>query len=303
MCSILLCSINVFNTLLVEKNNSTLPYLQLMLTYGILFITHIFRFGKSDVRWIFYVLVSAFNCAGDVTAIYAYNTTSLASAMLLTTTVIFWVAPLSFFVLKRRLSLVQLLSLVIGICGVVILFIADGTAGSRWVGNVLSVVSAMSYAVANILQEKLVYAASPTVYLCRFSLFAFPVSGILCGAIEWRQIRDYDWSPEICGYIIGYALLLFAYYTVVPFIMQFSSAMEMNISLLTANFFSLAISILAFGQKAEWLYLLGFAFVPVAIVLFTVFPYKEKPKPESTERAPSTGDGDQDRDVGDDDKA
>ena len=27
-----------------------------IICYGILFITHIFRFGKSDVRWIFYVL-------------------------------------------------------------------------------------------------------------------------------------------------------------------------------------------------------------------------------------------------------
>ena len=253
-----------------------------MITYGILFVSHIWRFQKSEVSWFYYILVSAFNCAGDVTAIYAYNTTSLASAMLLTTTVIFWVAPLSFFVLKRRLSVVQMLSLVVGICGVVMVFIADGTKGSRWLGNLLSVCSAMSYAVANTLQEKLVYAASVTVYLCRFSMFAFPVSGILCGAVEWKQVRDYDWQPQIYGYVFGYAILLFVYYTAVPFIMQFSSALEMNISLLTANFFSLAISIWAFGQKAQWLYLVGFICVPVAIVLFTVFPYKEKPKADTT---------------------
>lgn len=58
--------------------------------------------------------------------------------------------------------------------------------------------------------------------------------------------------------------------------MQYSDATTMNISMLTSNFYSLAISILAFGQKASWLYLVGFFCVPIAIVIFTVFAPKEE---------------------------
>lgn len=289
VCSVLLCSANVLNTLLADKNGSTLPFLQLTITYFILFVAHIWRYKHSEVSWLGYVVVSIFNCAGDVAAIYAYNTTSLSSAMLLTTTVIFWVAPMSVFILKRKLSVVQCISIVVGLGGVISIFIADGAGESKWVGNVLSLGSAVSYAIANILQEKLVYTASVTTYLCRFSIFALPTSGILSGAVEWKSIRDYVWNPASYGLLFGYGILLFIYYTFVPFVMQFSSAVEMNISLLTSNFFSLAISILAFGQKAEWLYFVGFFCVPIAIVLYTLFPYKEKTQEMRDEEDLTTG--------------
>ena len=56
--------------------------------------------------------------------------------------------------------------------------------------------------------------------------------------------------------------------------MQFSDATTMNLSMLTSNFYSLAISILFFGQKASWLYLVGFFCIPIAIALFTIFAPK-----------------------------
>lgn len=290
VCSILLCSVNVLNTVLADRNGSTLPFLQLTTAYFILFVAHIWRYQKSDVSWLGYVVVSVFNCAGDVAAVYAYNTTSLSSAMLLTTTVIFWVAPMSVLILKRKLSLVQCIAIAVGLGGVVTIFIADGAGESKWVGNILSLASAVSYAIANILQEKLVYTASVTIYLCRFSIFALPTSGILSGVVEWKSIRDYLWNPSTYAIIFVYGILLFIYYTFVPFVMQFSSAVEMNISLLTSNFFSLAISILVFGQKAEWLYLVGFFCVPIAIVMYTLFPHNEKIT-EAGEHDMETNDG------------
>lgn len=280
--SIILCVINLFNTLLSERNGSTLPFFQLMITYFILFSACIFRYEKSDISWLKYFVTTLFNFGGDVSSIYAYNTTSLSSAMLLATTVIFWVAPLSHFVLKHRMSIWQLLALVIGFCGVVLVFVADGVGDSKWLGNLLAVISAVCYAIANVLQEALVYSASVTLYLCRFSIMALPISAILSGSVEWRLIREYTWSGDIIGFILAYVILLAFYYAFIPFIMQFSNAAEMNISLLTSNFYALALSIIFFGQKADWLYLGGFLCVPIAIVVFTLFP-KKKPENEQSQ--------------------
>ena len=274
--SMLLTVINVINTLLADRNGSTLPFLQLCITYAILLIAYVWRFEKSEMSWIPYIIVSIFNFIGDSTAIFAYDSTSLSSAMLLTTTVIFWVTPLSYFFLKRKYSIIQLISIVVGFTGVILVFVADGVGDSRWVGNLCAFSSALAYAIANILQEKLVYSASATLYLCRFSIITAPISGIFCGALEWKKIRDYNWEALSYVFIFLYTILLAVYYTGIPFIMQFSNATEMNISLLSANFFSLLISILAFGQKAAWLYLVGFFCIPIAIVLYTLFPYKEK---------------------------
>ncbi|OHS93585.1 Integral membrane protein [Tritrichomonas foetus] len=280
--SMLLTAINVINTLLADRNGSTLPLLQLCITYSLLLFTHVWRFERSEISWIPYLIVSVFNFVGDTTAIVAYNTTSLSSAMLLTTTVVFWVTPLSFFFLKRKYSLVQLFSIAFGFCGVILVFVADGVGDSKWVGNLCSFMSALAYAIANILQEKLVYSASVTLYLCRFSLFTAPISAACSGIFEHKTIRDYNWNTASFLFIFGYSILLAVYYTGIPFVMQFSNATEMNISLLSANFFSLLISIVAFGQKAEWLYLVGFFFIPISITLYTLFPYKEKKTELST---------------------
>jgi drug/metabolite transporter (DMT)-like permease len=276
LCSVILCSMNIFNTLLATRNGQTLPFLQLAVSYGILLLCYIWKYERSDVSWLKYVIVSFFNVAGDVVAVFAYNTTSISSAMLLSTTVIFWVAIMAFFFMRQKISLWQLLALIIGFCGIVLVFISDGIAGSRWLGNMLATIAAVCYAIANTLQDHLVHSASVKMYLCRFSIFASPVSLVATGAVEWKQIRDYNWGTVTILFIFGFAILLAVYYSFVPFIMQFSSALEMNISLLSSNFFSLLISILAFHQKATWLYFVGFICIPVAIVIFSLFPHVVK---------------------------
>jgi drug/metabolite transporter (DMT)-like permease len=275
----LLCAINVFNTLLSSRNSHTLPFLQLGISYTFLLLLHVKRYQSSDLPWLGYIVTTIFGCAGDACAIYSYNTTSLSSAMLLSTTVVFWVAPLDFFIQKRRISIAQGIALLIGFTGATVVFIADGTGEMQWLGNVLALSAAILYALSNVLQERLVQFGSVNLYICRFCFFAVPGNLILTGAVEWKEIRDYDWQAVIFVFVFGYAALLAGYYSFQPFIMQFSTAIEMNISLLSSNFFSLLISILAFGQKAEWLYLVGFVCVPVAIVIYYLFPPKDPGHP------------------------
>jgi drug/metabolite transporter (DMT)-like permease len=273
--SILLCGLNVFNALLASANGHTLPFLQLAATYTLVLLMHVWRYSKSDISWLKYIIVSIFSGAGDALAIYAYNTTSLSSAMLLSTTVVFWVAPLTFLVLGRARSVVQVSSIFVGFAGVAILCWADGFQDMHWLGNALALGAALAYAASNVLEELLVQTAPVTIFLCRLSMFLCPVDIAIGAIVEWQAIIEYDWRPKICIFVVAYAVLLAIYYSFIPFVLQFSSAMEMNISLLSSNFFSLAVSIAAFGQKADWRYLVGFCCVPLATALYTLFPPKE----------------------------
>ena len=81
----------------------------------------------------------------------------------------------------------------------------------------------------------------------------------------------------------AYSILLALYDFLAPFFMQFSDATTMNLSLLTANFYSLGISILAFGQKPSWLYLVGFFCIPIAIIIFSLLGPKTPGKTPSSE--------------------
>ena len=276
VCAIVLTTAGTLCTLIAMDYVETIPLLMLSESYFLIFIFNVWWWPKSDVSWWKYCLIAICGLLGDWTGVMAYNLTSLASAMLLNTTVIFWVAPLSFFVFKRKINWKQLIAILIAAAGVSMVMVSDGVEGSKWLGNVVSLCSAICYAISTVTQEKVVNDASVRLYLCRFSVCACPLALALSGAIEWKTIRDYNWTTESVLLQLGYAVLLAIYYTLVPIILQYSNATVMNLSALTGNFYSLAISIFAFGSQAEWLYLLGFVCIPIAIAVFTLTEDKDK---------------------------
>lgn len=276
ICSIFLCAMGVVSVYLTNMAGATLPFFMLVITYVMLSIVHIWHIQKTEIALYKYIILALLNNLGDAFSVMSYSFTSLASSLLLTTTVVFWVVPLSYFAFRARFSMWQLLSLVLGAGGVALIFVADGAEGSKWKGNMFAVFSAMSFAGSTVLQEYLVHNASAAAYLPRFTISASFISAIACGALEWKQVRDYEWNYKTVLLCIGYAAIQTVYYSFCPYIMQHSSAAEMNLSFLTSNFFSLLISILVFGQAASWLYLVGFFCIPIAITVYSLCPYKLK---------------------------
>ena len=272
ICSIDLTIIGTICSYLVIYYLTTIPLLMLCGAYFFLFIFHVFNPPKSNAPWWKYIIVSIAGLLGDYTAIQAYNKTSLASAMLLITTVIFWVAPLSYFILKRKISFIQIISIFLGAFGVFLVFLAEENHSNKWEGNLLALSSALCYAISTVLQELLVSEESVSLFLWRFSSISFPLSLILSILFEWNIIKTFNWKIGSISLISLYSLLLSLYYVMIPTFLQHSNAVIMNISCLTSNFFSLAVSILFFNFGTSWLYLIGFCFIPLAIILYVLNP-------------------------------
>ena len=271
VCSIFLCALATICTILTENVGGTLPFLQLFGSYFSLLIFHVWSKPTSNESWVGYLVVSLCNLGGDVASIYAYTMTSLSTAQLLVTTVVFWVAPLSFLFFRRTLSIVQFLSILLGIVGIILVFVEDGAGNSKWTGNLIALASSLCYAFATTMEEKLVHEGDIKVYLFRFAICTTPISVILTLSVELKPIENYTWNALSISLVIAYGLIMAIYYTMVPYIMKNSTATEMNLSFLTSNFFSLFISCIFFGQKMTLLYGLGFLCVPVAITLFCIF--------------------------------
>lgn len=255
--------------------------LALAICYFIIFITNVWWWPKSKTPWWSYFLVALFCLGGDISGVFAYNYTSLASAMLLATTVIFWVAPIAYFVFHRKVNWKQMIAMILGVLGVSMILIAQGIKDSKLKGNLIALSSAICYAFSTILQEKLVKDDSARLYLLRLSISALPISIILSGSLEWKTIKNYKWETKSICLTVGYSVLLSLYYMLSPVIMKYSNATVMNISMLSSNFYSLAIDIFLFGSKANWLYLVGFMFIPLAVSIFVL----SEPKP-SKDSAP-----------------
>jgi drug/metabolite transporter (DMT)-like permease len=154
----------------------------------------------------------------------------------------------------------------------------------------LSLGSSLCYAILLIAEEYLLHSYSLHLFLFRFSISAFPISLCLSGAVEWKTIRDFEWCWQSVLLIVGYGIALAGYDTLAPFVVQFSDATTMNLSLLTTNFYSLGVSIWLFHLEPSWLYLLGFCCVPIAIAIFVIFGPPPKAIWAPPEPSPLMGD-------------
>ncbi|OHT05889.1 Integral membrane protein [Tritrichomonas foetus] len=296
VCSIIMCGCGTICHYLATYYHETIPFLMMAGCYIILLLTSCWRVPKrSKISWWKYLLTSVTLSIGDYVAVLGYNTTSLSSSMLLVTTVVFWVAPLSYYVFGRKINIYQFGAIFLAMTGSILVFVAEGTRGNKWVGNVLALTSAICYSIGTVVQELLVHNESLHTYIFRFSSGATPLAILLSCGFEWNTIKNYYWCTESALLVIGYSVLLAIYDLILSYVMQFSDATTMNLSMLTANFFSLGVSIIFFGQKASWLYLVGFCCVPTAIAIYHVFGMRPKesndqllPHEERSESSPET---------------
>jgi drug/metabolite transporter (DMT)-like permease len=276
--SLILCGAATLVTSIAQEFQETIPFLMMTLIYFFLFICSVWRAPRSPLSWWGYITVSVLTILGDWTGILSYQMTSMSSALMFLTTGVLWVAPLAWIVFRRRVTLWQVFAMFVAMGSGAAVVVADQSdGGDHWRGDLVALASVLCYSVLMIVQEYLIHSDSLHLYLFRFSAAATPITAILTGAVEHGLIRTYNWNWRSIALIVAYGVAMALYDFVVPYVLQFSDATTMNLSLLTSNFFSLAISILVFGQKARPLYLVGFCCLPVAIAIFVLTGPKEPP--------------------------
>lgn len=73
-------------------------------------------------------------------------------------------------------------------------------------------------------------------------------------ALEHEQVASIDWSEwRVIALLAVFTLTLFTYYTVTPTVMKITSAMAVNLSLLTADFYTLVVGVLLFQFKVSYI--------------------------------------------------
>ena len=122
-------------------------------SYFLVFICNVWWWPKANTKWWGYILVAVTIVSGDCLNLLAYNKTSMASVMLIITTVIFWVAPLSYLVFKRTINWIQFLAMLLAAGCVSMVMVAQGTKDSRLIGNLLALAASLIFAIVNITQE------------------------------------------------------------------------------------------------------------------------------------------------------
>ncbi|XP_010473839.1 PREDICTED: solute carrier family 35 member F2-like [Camelina sativa] len=199
----------------------------------------------------------------------AYQYTSLTSVMLLDCWAIPCVLVLTWVFLKTKYRLMKISGVVICIVGVVMVVFSDVHAGDRAggsnpiKGDFLVIAGATLYAVRG-----------DTVELMTFmGFFGAIISAIQISIFERSELTAIHWSTGAVYPFLRFALTAFLFYSLVPVLLKTNGSTMFNLSLLTADMWSVLIRIFAYHEKVDWLYFLTFATTAIGLIIYSI---KEK---------------------------
>ncbi|MCP9264130.1 Solute carrier family 35 member F2 [Dirofilaria immitis] len=257
--SLCLCGTSVGSQLLSNRRVNTptaqsfLNYFLLSSIYGTLLV---FRKGENAFLPVLrqrgwrYLLLALIDVEANYIIVYAYQFTNLNSIQLLDCSTIPMVLLLSWLFLSTRYLLTHIIGVGICLLGITVLIWADalegkeGSGDNRVLGDILCLTGSILYAVSNVGEEFLVKQNSRLEYLGMVGLFGSIISGI---QLQHRELALINWSSTIIVFYLLFAACMFLFYSMVSVVVQKSSALMFNLSVLTADFYALVFGLFMFN--------------------------------------------------------
>ncbi|XP_008331259.1 solute carrier family 35 member F2-like [Cynoglossus semilaevis] len=286
--SLLICGTAVSCQYLAEAKVET-PMLQSFLNYALLLLVYttilITRKGERNIvqilktKWWKYLVMGVADVEANYVVVRAYQFTTLTSIQLLDCFVIPVLMLLSWMFLKTRYRLVHFVAVAVCLLGVGTMVGADIVAGREQgsssdvlLGDGLVLLSAVLYAVSNMCQEYTVKNLSRVEFLGMMGLFGTIISGIQLAVLEIPAVSAIKWNLHISMLFAVYALCMYALYSFMPVVVKLTSATAVNLSLLTADLFSLFCGLFLFHYKFSALYIVSFVIITVGFIMFNAVP-------------------------------
>ncbi|KAK9536805.1 hypothetical protein VZT92_006565 [Zoarces viviparus] len=302
--SLLICGTAVSCQYLADAKVET-PMLQSFFNYVLLLLvyTTILSTRKGDrnilqilkTKWWKYLVMGLADVEANYAVVKAYQFTTLTSIQLLDCFVIPVLMVLAWFFLKTRYRLVHFVAVAVCLLGVGAMVGADILAGRDQgstrdvvLGDGLVLLSAVFYAVSNVCQEYTVKNLSQIEFLGMMGLFGTLISGIQLAVLETRAVAAITWDFHISMLFAVFALCMFLLYSFMPVVVKMTSATAVNLSLLTADLFSLFCGIFLFQCTFSTLYIVSFVIITVGFVMFNAVPtYSALPESGSSGDEPA----------------
>ncbi|CAL9684428.1 unnamed protein product [Knipowitschia caucasica] len=287
----LICGTAITSQYLATDFHVDTPMLQSFFNYVLLCVTYIpvliCRKGDQNIlqilksKWWKYALLALVDVEANYTVVKAYQYTTLTSVQLLDCFVVPVLMVLSWWILKTRFRPVHYAAVFVCVLGVGAMVGADllaerdqGSTANILLGDGLVLLSAVFYAVSNVCQEYTVKNLSREEFLGMIGLFGLFISSVQMAILERSEIAAIQWNWKIGLLFGGFALCLYTLYSCMPIVIKLSSATSVNLSLLTADLFSLFFGILLFHYTFSALYLVSLVVIIIGSIIFNAVPTK-----------------------------
>ena len=258
--------------------------------YFVLFLITIIRStiigGRraSNVSNWYYLIASLGDVEGNVLLLSAYSYTNITSVSLLDCFAIPIVMALSVPVFGRSYSWQHFLSVSIVLSGMALLVFQDHAAqtnenhGSNpLLGDILVLCGATCYAISNTMQEYIVkFDDGIWNYLSRISLLGFTITlvqGLIFEGDSLLHHNRYDRDTLLC--YMGYLICICLFYIAVPMMLQHSSSVVFNLSILTTDVYVVIAARFLFAVRFDLMYMVAFVVILFGVVLFNVVNHRQ----------------------------
>ncbi|KAL6115671.1 slc35f2 [Pungitius sinensis] len=285
----LICGTAISSQYLATSFHVNTPMLQSLFNYALLCVTYtpmlFCRTGDGHVlkilkrRWWKYLLLGLVDVEANYTVVKAYQYTTLTSVQLLDSFVIPVLMILSWWILKTRYGLVHYIAVCICLLGVGAMVGADllagrdqGSTSNILLGDGLVLLSASLYAVSNVCQEYTVKNLSRVEFLGMVGLFGTIISTAQMVILERNEVANLQWSWQVGLLFSAYGLCMYTLYSCMPIVVKMSSATAVNLSLLSADLFSLFCGIFLFQYNFSGLYLVSLVAILIGFITFNAVP-------------------------------
>lgn len=296
--SVLLCGTAVTSGLLSNDGVHT-PTAQGFLNYVLLCLVFTVslacRRGDRSLVYILktsgwkYFIISVVDVEANYLVVKAYSYTTITSIQLLDCFSIVTVLVLSYFVLHVRYHFVNGVGVMTCILGLIALVITDtltknnkSEGSNQILGDVFCVSGAFLYGVSNVAEEYVVKNFDRTEFLAMLGLFGSLINGVQFVFLEKHEVENIDFSSyKIILYFAGFTICQFVLYACMTVVIQQTSATTVNISLLTADFYTLLFGLFLFKYQFHVLYFVSFAVILCGVAIYATKEPVRKREPVS----------------------
>ncbi|XP_062165730.1 uncharacterized protein LOC133872270 [Alnus glutinosa] len=256
-------------------------YLSLALVYGSVLL---YRRQKLLVSWYWYLLLGFVDVQGNYLVNKAYQFSSITSVTLLDCWTVAWVIIMTWIFLGTRYSLWQLFGAAVCVVGLGLVLISDagvgGGGGSKpLLGDTLVIAGTIFFAMSNVGEEFCVKKKDRVEVISMIGVYGFLVTVVQVSILELKTLESVEWSADIILAFAGYALAIFMFYSLAPFVLKLSGATMFNLSLLTSDMWAVVVRIFIYQQEVDWLYYLAFALVIIGLITYSTTEKDPVPLP------------------------
>lgn len=212
---------------------------------------------------------------GNYFTVLGFRYTNILSASLINFWAIVVVVILSFTFMHVRYRVPQVIGIFVCVAGMGILIASDKITGANdfpaenaLKGDLFALLGATFYGFSNTIQEFLVSKRPMYEVVGMLAFWGMIINGVQAGIFDRASFRSASWTAATGGYVAGYDLLLFIFYSLAPIVFRMGSAAFINISLLTSNFWGAIIGIHVFHVSVHWMYPIAFVLILLGLIVY-----------------------------------